>query len=229
MRLIPFRLRTFHRWHALVMSLVVVMSASSGLIHTWMAHTQAPPPPARPVGEVSLTRATVSPASLPGPASGVSLRTIGNAPWWQVIPTDGGRLRWFDAQTGAEDGAADERYAREIAHSALGTETVTQDAYLTAFDSEYLAIFRILPVYRFSAGDTAGTRVYVSTLTGSVTRLNDDRWQFEAMVFTLLHKWMLISKRTVRDWALMIAMTGLVVLALSGLALFWQTRRAPRS
>lgn len=219
------KLRTFHRWHALVMSLVVVMSASSGLIHTWMSRTQAPPPPARPAGEVDLSQVAIPPSRLPGPAAGVSLRTIGGVPWWQVMPTDGGALRWFDARSGAEDPAADARYAAKIAQRALGTATVTQDAYLTAFDGEYFAIFRILPVYRFSAGDAAGTRVYVSTMTGSVTRLNDDQQQLEGNLFSMLHKWMFIANRTVRDWALMSAMAGIILLAASGLLLFWRTRR----
>ena len=44
------RLRTFHRWHALAMSVVVILSAGSGLLHTWMARHQSSPPPARPTG-----------------------------------------------------------------------------------------------------------------------------------------------------------------------------------
>lgn len=221
-------LRRFHRWHALVMSVVVLMSACSGLIHTWMAHNQPPPPPARPAGEVDLASVTVPPSALPGPAAGVSLRSIGGQPWWQLMPAGGGPLRWFDARSGTEDTAADARYAAEIAGRALGGATVRQTAYLTAYDAEYITIFRILPVYRFDADDGRGTRVYVSTMTGSVTRHTDDARQFEAQTFSLLHKWMFIPNRTVRDWALMTAMAGLVVLAGSGLLLFWRTRRTAR-
>ena len=83
----------------------------------------------------------------------------------------------------------------------------------------------MLPVYRFDADDERGTRVYVSTLTGSVTRATDDAKQREATIFTVFHKWMFIKNREVRDWALMTAMAGLIALAVSGLVLFWQTRR----
>ena len=219
------RLRTFHRWHALVMSLVVMSSAGSGLVHTWMARTQAPPPPARPVGAVDLSAVTTLPGALPGPAVGVNLRMIGGQPWWQVVPEGAAPLRWIDARTGAEDATADQRYAAEIAARSLGGKTVRQTAYLTAFDAEYVNIFRVLPVYRFDADDERGTRVYVSTLTGSVTRATDDAKQREATIFTVFHKWMFIKNREVRDWALMTAMAGLIALALSGLVLFWQTRR----
>ncbi|MBN8526047.1 MAG: hypothetical protein J0M02_11990, partial [Planctomycetes bacterium] len=54
------RLRRFHRWHALVMSVVVIMAAGSGLVHTWMSHHQPPPPAARPAAGVDLAAATLS-------------------------------------------------------------------------------------------------------------------------------------------------------------------------
>ena len=219
------RLRTFHRWHALAMSVVVIMSASSGLLHTWMAHRQSPPPPARPAGVVDLTTVTFSPAMLPGPAAGVSLRSIGGVTWWQVTPAPSGTVRWFDASTGVEDPTADARYAAEIAGRSLAVEAVRQISYLTAYDAEYISIFRILPVYLFTSDDGPGTRVYVSTLTGSVTRLTDDAKQVEATTFSLLHKWMFIRDRNARDWALMVAMGSLIALAVSGLVLFWRTRR----
>ncbi len=222
------RLRTFHRWHGLAMSLIVIMSASSGLLHTWMARHQSPPPPARPAGAIDLTAVNYAPALLPGPAAAVSLRLIGGMPWWQVTPPGPGPLRWFDAGDGHEDVTADARYAAEIAQRALSGGAVRQTAYLTAYDEEYIAIFRLLPVYLFTSNDALHTRVYVSTLTGSVTRLTDDAKQVEANTFSLLHKWMFIRNRDLRDWLLMVAMCSISVLACTGVVLFWRSRRAVR-
>ena len=219
------RLRTFHRWHGLAMSLIVIMSASSGLLHTWMARHQSPPPPARPVGAIDVTKVAFAPSSLPGPVAAVSLRMIGGTPWWQVTPPAPAAVRWFDAGDGHEDVTADARYAAEIAQRALGGQAVRQTAYLTAYDDEYIAIFRLLPVYLFISDDALHTRVYVSTLTGSVTRLTDDAKQVEANTFSLLHKWMFIHNRDLRDWLLMLAMSSIIALALSGVVLFWRTRR----
>ena len=220
------RLRRFHRVHALVMSLIVVMAALSGLIHTWMARSQAPPPPAIPAGAIDLSQVRILPAALPSPAAGVFLRSLEGRPWWQVLPEGGGSPRWIDAVSGTEDAAADERYAKEIAEGFLH-RPVTKIAFLTAYDREYIAIFRLLPVYRFDANDVLGSRVYVSTITGSVSRYTDDRRQLEANIFSLFHKWMFIPNRAVRDWALMIAMAALVVLAVTGVVLFMGTRRRP--
>jgi hypothetical protein len=226
---IALSLRRWHRAHALAMSLVVITSAGSGLLHIWMARTQAPPPAARPAAAVDLAAASFPPSrlseGLPGDPVSVSLRPIAGEPWWQILCRGRTTPVWRHAATGAFDEAADARYAAEIASRALGGVPVRQTAYLTAFDDTYIAIFRILPVYRFDADDDPGTRVYVSTMTGSVTRQTDDRKQLEAGVFSLLHKWTFIPWKDVRDWALIIAMASLVILALGGIVLFALTRR----
>jgi hypothetical protein len=87
---------------------------------------------------------------------------------------------------------------RRIASSFLGGASVRQTDCLTDFNQEYVNIFRILPVFRFDVHDGVGTRVYVSTTTGTVTRHTDDEKQFEANVF-LLHKFGFIHDRTIRD------------------------------
>jgi len=225
-------LRRFHRWHALVMSVIVITSAGSGLIHTWMAHNQSPPPAARPGAAIDLAKAIIPPHDLTqrlptdaGTVLSASLRPIGDDPWYQVITSGRKQPYYVHAGDGRLDDDADARYAAQIASSFLGGTTVTQTSYLTTYDDEYIAIFRILPVYRFAADDGKGTRVYVSTMTGSVTRHTDDGRQFEAGIFTNLHKWNFIRNRAVRDWALMITMGGLIVLAASGLVLFVMSSR----
>ena len=67
-----------------------------------------------------------------------------------------------------------------------------------------------------------------STLTGSVTRMTNDAKQVEATAFRILHKWMFIRNRNIRDWALMVAMGSLIALAVSGLVLFWRARRTAK-
>jgi hypothetical protein len=133
---------------------------------------------------------------------------------------------WVDAVTGRCDPEADIRYAAAIARAHLGTETVRHGGLLTAFDREYLVIYRLLPVHRFEVADGRGTRVYVNTLTGSVARQTDDAKQFEATVFSLAHKWSFLP-RPWRDIALLMAMAGLMLLALGGILLAWMTRRRP--
>jgi hypothetical protein len=229
-------LRRFHRGHALIMSAIVAASAASGLIHTWMGMTQGPPPRAAPASAVDTAAVRLSPAEAvtlatalrpPGAGSltvtGLDLRPIGGVPFWRIL--GGPAPIWVDATQPVVDADADVRYALQVARAAVGDGAkLRHDGVLTAYDQEYIAIFRLLPVHRIRVDDGKGTRLYVSTVTGSVARQTDDWKQFEANVFTYAHKWAFLP-RPWRDYALIIAMAGILVLAVSGVVLAVLTRR----
>jgi hypothetical protein len=79
-------------------------------------------------------------------------------------------------------------------------------------------------VYRFDAADGLGTRVYVSTVTGSVTRLTDDKKQWEANVFVIVHKFGFIPNKDLRDWSLIVVTGGTFAVSVLGVLLFFLTR-----
>lgn len=223
-------IRRSHRWLGLLFSVTVLMSSGSGVIHTVMTRSQSAPPPARPpelpldTAAITLSAAqAVEKLGVEGKASAINLRMIGGRPVYQVFPPDGAP-RYVGASDGAMDPAMDEAYGAEIASAFLGGKEVRKTAYLTAFNSEYIGIFRILPVYRFDAGDAENTRVYVSTVTGSVTRLTDDGKQWEADLFTNVHKFGFIRNKDLRNWALMLVTGGAFVVSLLGVLLFFLTR-----
>jgi hypothetical protein len=149
---------------------------------------------------------------------------IGGEPWYQIygsqsVPT------YVCARDGRLDRSKDDQYASEIAAAFLGGVNVRKTDYLTAFNSEYINIFRILPVHRYDSGDGLGTRVYVSTTTGSVTRHTNDQMQFEANVFTNLHKLAFIPNRLARDIILTTLTSGSALAAIAGIVLFFMTRK----
>jgi hypothetical protein len=227
-------IRKAHRWLGLIFSLTLVMSSGSGVIHTLMTRTQAPPPAARPgnllldAGSIKLT-AREAVDKLPGgvEVTAINLRTIAGQPYYQVFSA-AGAPGYVNAVTGAVDPAADETYAGEIASGFLGGVPVKKSAYLTTYNGEYIPIFRILPVHRFDTGDAKGSRVYVSTVTGSVTRHTDDGKQFEANVFTLFHKFGFIRNKDLRDWSLMLVTGGVFAVSVLGVVLFFLTRPRKR-
>jgi hypothetical protein len=158
----------------------------------------------------------------------LSLRTIGGEPWYQVVAAGSPLPRYLNAIDGREDPQADQSYAAEIASRSLGGVPVRWVRRLDAYDSEYIVIFRLLPVHRVEVDDEDHTRLYVSTLTGSVARLTSDSSQFEANVFSLFHKYAFIHHKGWRD-GLLVAFTSLAFLtSLAGIALFVVTRRRNR-
>ncbi len=223
-------LRQAHRWLGLIFSVSVLLSAGSGVIHNVMTRTQPPPPAARPAGpglEPGAIRLPVAEAlaALPkegGPIRAINVRNIGGEPWYQVF-REGAPL-YYSALDGRADATRDAAYAAEIASAALGGAPVREAGYLTAFDAEYISIFRILPVYKFSVEDGRETRVYVSTLTGSVTRHTDRRRQWEANLFSNLHKFAFIPNKDARDFVLTTLTAGVALASALGVVLFFATR-----
>ena len=233
----PSTLRRLHRWIGLACALTVLAASGSGILHVVMTWTQTPPPRPQPDTAIDTAALRIAPAealALPGPATGpvrsISLRLIGGQPWYQVLAGDSAVPRYLRAVDGHEDAAQDNRYAAEIATRYLGGQRVQWTRRLDAYDDEYIPIFRLLPVHRLDAADgedTLHTRVYVSTLTGSVARHTDDSRQREANIFSLFHKYAFITAKPWRD-GLLVAFTSLAFLtSLAGLVLFVVTR--PRS
>ena len=227
----PKLIRKLHRWLGLAFSISVLMASGSGVLHNIMTRTQAPPPQAKPSGggmDVNAIKITVAEAvaKLGGKpeVQAVNLRGIGGQPWYQIYIKDAKGPQYVSAIDGRVDPAQDEAYAAEIAKNFLAGAEVKKTDFLTAFNMEYLNIFRILPVYRFDAGDALETRVYVSTTTGSVTRHTDKERQFEATIFTLFHKLGFIRDKDTRDLVLTVLTMGTFLVALLGVWLFFATR-----
>jgi len=224
-------IRKLHRWLGLLFSISVLMASGSGVLHNIMTRTQAPPPQAKPSGggmdvsaiKISVAEAVAKLAGKPE-AQAVNLRGIGGQPWYQIYVKDAKGPHYVSAIDGRVDPAQDEAYAAEIAKNFLAGAEVKKTDFLTAFNMEYLNIFRILPVHRFDAGDALETRVYVSTTTGSVTRHTDKERQFEATIFTMFHKLGFIRDKDTRDLLLTVLTLGTFLVALLGIWLFFATR-----
>lgn len=229
----PTTKRKLHRRLGLVFCLFTLVASGSGIIHNVMSWTQPPPPRPAPAGTLEgLDSVRISPAEaldaakiFSADAASVTLRMIGNEPWYQIHPVDRTLPRYVRATDSLVEEAQDERYAEEIASRHLGGTAVRRTDYLTDFNREYIEIYRILPVYRFDADDGIGTRVYVSTLTGSVTRHTDNHRQLQSNIFGLFHKFNFIPDKNIRNTVLTITTSGIFLAALSGLFLFAATMR----
>ncbi len=229
----PATLRKLHRWIGLAFSVSALIASFSGILHNVMTWTQSAPPPAAPSGpalDFAAVKLTPSEAlsKLPPSTNGsraVNLRTIGGRPWFVIRPAGHGSAQYVSADTGETDPKRDAVFAAEIAARFLHAEPadVRQSDFLTQFNREYINIFRILPVYRFDRSDSIKTRVYVSTMTESVTRHTDNYRQFEANIFGSLHKLNFIPNKTARDAVLTLTTFGIFCVSLAGIVLFFVT------
>jgi len=222
-------LHHLHRRLGLAFCAFVLLASGSGIIHNVMSWTQPPPPKPIPSGKVDASRVSIDPAraaaALGDDASRITLlalREIGGTPLYQAFLAGDAVPRYVSAQSGMADPGADERFAAEIASRHLGGIAVRRTDYVTAFNREYIEIYRILPVYRFDADDGKRTRVYVSTMTGTVTRHTDDRRQLDANIFGLVHKFAFIRSKNLRNTVLTLTTAGIFLTALAGIALYFR-------
>jgi hypothetical protein len=221
-------IRKLHKWVGVIFCLSALLASGSGVLHIVMTRTQTAPPPARPAGALDLSGVMVSPAqaasSLPAEKQSliqaVSIRSVEGKPWYQILVKDEAKPRYVDAIAAVEDEEQDEIYAASIASGFLNGALVRKTDYLTSFNREYLNIYRILPVYRFDIDDGKGTRLYVSSLTGSVTRHTDNRKQWEANIFSNFHKLAFIENKKLRDVVLTATTFGIFIASCLGLLLF---------
>jgi hypothetical protein len=226
----PSTLRALHRWIGLACALTVLLATGSGILHVVMTWTQSPPPRPAPADAFAPAAIAFPASALPADirARSLQIRLLDGEPWYQISTTNG--PRYFSAADGREDPDLDARLAFDIARRHLASAALPPDAFtyarrLDAFDREYIGIFRLLPVHRIDVADGRGTRLYVSTQTGGVARHTDDRRQFEANIFSNLHKYAFIPHKPTRD-AILVVVTALAFLAsLAGIALFFATRR----
>lgn len=228
--------RVWHRRLGLGFCFFTLLASGSGVIHNVMSWTQPPPPRPVPASVLNLAHITVPPAqavaALSQDAASITLlalREIGGEVYYQAYLQGQPVPRYISARDGQPDPQADERFAAEIASRHLGGLAVRKTDYLTAFNREYIEIYRILPVYRFDADDGKGTRVYVSTMTGTVTRHTDDRRQLDANIFSLFHKFAFIRDKNLRNTVLTVATSGIFLTALAGLALYIRPPRRTRA
>ncbi len=229
-------IRQWHRYLGLVFSLSVLLSSGSGILHSVMSRTQPPPPAARPGGlidpkdiHISVADAVKKIGQVDAHLQAVSIRSISGIPWYQFFLEGEKKIVYVNALDGTLNYSQDATYAAQIASDYLGGQKVRQTNFLTAFNDEYINIFRILPVYRFDVDDARGTRVYVSTMTGSVTRATDNHKQWEANVFSNFHKFQFIKNKDLRDTVLTLMTLGVFVAGVSGIILFFLSRPGGRS
>jgi hypothetical protein len=218
-------IRKLHRYLGLIFSISILMASGSGVIHVVMTRTQAPPPATRPTSaplDLAAIKVTPAEAFPDQPPIAVNIRNIAGKPYYQAFTGRG--FTYIDATNGQVNPDADAIFAKEIASGFLGSNDISKSDYLTEYNNEYINIFRILPVYRFDQKDVKGTRVYVSTMTGSVTRHTDDQKQFEARIFTNFHKLGFIPNKNIRDWTLTTLTGAAFLISILGIALFFLTK-----
>jgi hypothetical protein len=190
------------RWHRLLLwpaffsAFLFVLSGFTHILMTWTGPqaAQSLPPQA--------SFATTTLARLPAI---LQQQRIGAAAIIKLVPSEHGNLlqvssdektprRYFyvdsfNADSGTEIIDGDQKQAVWLARYYAGHAdfTISKIEYLTAFDSSYPWVNRLLPVYRITLDDAAHTTLTVHTESGALADINNDWKRSLQTVFQQLH------------------------------------------
>ena len=189
------RLRRWHRRLGLIACAGIVIWASSGALHPLLSRYQ--PQPAQRMAPAVDTLATSAQALATVLAHArvaqihqARLVRMAYKTYYQVDAGDG-TVRYFDVLSGAERRDGDRSYAEYLARHFLGdhASTIAAVTRLTQFDEDYVAVNRLLPVYRVDFARADGMRAYVDTGSSALATLVDRRKARFTRLFTTLHNW----------------------------------------
>jgi len=184
------RLTRWHRRLSLLAGVALLLWASSGLLHPLMSWTNPRPAAfAPPVGEPLALPAQPPPALAAEPAGIARLLSQGGRTLWQLASPDRQQLRYVDARTGEEPPDADRVRAVQLArhYTGLQAEPLGEVRHIVAFDREYPAVNRLLPVWRVEFTDERGLTAYVHTGEDRLASLSDRRKRVLLALFQTVH------------------------------------------
>ncbi len=227
-------LRRWHRRIAWVALFAAFSFALTGLLHPLMTRLQPKPAQFTPPSMPALTEALPAPASAlaaAGIAEVAGLRPVhdGHDWLWRVQSADG-RVRYLDPVTGAAPiDDAERAHAERLArwYTGEGNTAVAEATVVTAFDSDYSYVNRLLPVWRVRFARDDGFTAYVSTVDDRLTTLSDTRKRLFQQSFNAVHSWGWLPAPLRNAW-INTLLAGVALTVLIGLTLAARTRGGRR-
>lgn len=235
-------LRRWHRRIAWLALLAALCFALTGALHPLMTRFQPKPEKFAPPPTAALSEALPAPGAAlaaAGIAELAALRLVDDgARWlWRARLPDGG-VRYLDALSGQPLPADTERaQAERLArwYSGEAQAALLQAEPVTAFDTDYAYVNRLLPVWRLRFDRPDGLVAYVSTEEDRLAGLSDDRKRGFQTLFRALHTWAWLPVPARNAW-INLLLAGVALTVLVGLVLAlrspggrrWNLRRLHR-
>lgn len=231
-----FSWAAWHRRLGLITCAGVALWGLSGLSHPIMSRLQ-PQPAAFTAPSTPLHLAA---AMVPGQAlacAGLSqfqrlnIINIDDVAMYRVAVNADTPARYFSAKDCRELPAGDEHYARQLASHYTGqpVSEIVSARFITQFDDEYMAVNRLLPVWRVEFSGPGHLRAYIDTDQARLATLIDDTREAMGNIFRWGHNWSFLENAPRLQLFVMAVILGTALFsAVSGLTLYVRRRRHSR-
>lgn len=233
MKRLRFNWSAWHRRLGLVTCVGVVLWGLSGLSHPVMSRLQ--PKPAAftaPSAPLDLAEA-MDPREVLGchgitQFSRLNILNVNGAAVYRVAADAHQPARYFSTGDCSELPAGDEYHARQLASHFAGrpASEIVGARFLTEFDDEYMAVNRLLPVWRIEFAGADHLRAYIDTDQARLATLIDDTREVMGNIFRLGHNWSFLENMPQLLLLVMALVLGTALFsAISGLTLYVRRRR----
>ncbi|MGD8327547.1 MAG: PepSY domain-containing protein, partial [Sphingomonadales bacterium] len=227
---------SWHRALGLIGGVGLLVWGISGLLHPIMVVFGPQPavfyPPSRPLDlqGIKPINQIVADAGISS-AAAVKVIVSEDQNLLQVTEAQDEPRRYFELNSGRELKNYDQDHAVFLARHFLKTDApIRSIQYLTAFNEEYPAVNRLLPVYKVSFERDDDLSIYIYTETNAANGVSNAFKEIVQSGFSSLHTWNWFPREA--DWA-RVVLIGLFVgslfaLAATGTAMLVTIRRKKR-
>ncbi|MDH0032729.1 MULTISPECIES: PepSY domain-containing protein [unclassified Acinetobacter] len=223
------KLIRLHRYFGMVLGILVLFWALTGVLHPIMSATQPQPvkrmPPSQ---ELDLRSALAVPQLLKqqqiehfSALQAIQLQSQQVA--YRVLKPYQDMAEYYDSQTGQLIQGAEQQDAKRLAlwYTGLREQEIVSTTLIAEFSDDYPSVNRLLPIWRVDFSN--GLRAYVDTSQSRLSTLSNDQKMWMARIFRLGHTWTWGNQAWTGQTLLMqIALIGILVLIFMGIGLFFK-------
>lgn len=224
------------RWHrrlGLVTCFGVLLWGLSGLSHPIMTRLQPKPVAFSPPASMLDLKDSMTPSQVLA-CGGISRLqrfsaiNIDDKVYYRIAEHADSPARYFSASNCSELRRGDEQYARLLASHYTGrpASDIVGARFINAFNDEYPAVSRLLPVWRIEFSGQDQLRAYIDTDQARLSTLVDNRRVWLSSWFHFGHNWGFLDGMPRGQLIVMaLVLSATLFSAISGLTLYFRRLR----
>ncbi len=223
------KLLKFHRSFGMVLGILVLFWALTGVLHPIMSATQPQPlkrmpPPQQLDLNNALPAKTVFEQNQIEQFSALQVIQVNaNQTAYRVLGINQNMAEYYDVHSGHRIENAELQYAKRLAvwYTGLTEEHIVFAQLVTEFSDDYPSVNRLLPIWRVDFDQ--GLRAYVDPSHSRLATISNDQKMWMARIFRLGHTWTWNNQQWFGQTLLMqFALIGILVITCMGIGLFFK-------
>lgn len=223
------KLLRFHRSLGMVLGILVLFWALTGVLHPIMSATQPqplkrmPPPQQLDLNNALPAKTVLEQNQIKQFSALQAIQINADQTAYRVLGTDQNIAEYYDAHSGHRIEDAESQDAKRLAvwYTGLAEERIVFAQLVTEFSDDYPSVNRLLPIWRVDFDQ--GLRVYVDPSHARLATISNDQKMWMARIFRLGHTWTWNNQQWFGQTLLMqLALIGILAITCMGIGLFFK-------